>query len=124
MNHNAWPGGWGVVDSFASDTLLACMITTPSGFACHPSDGGEFSSPHVLLDSPPLEGCPEGAGWLKSTAGKSILYHRFFRVLERIELLVLFGHDSFASSDALRRSSSAEIRTTFPFSTITILVFV
>ena len=38
-------------------------VTTPSGFACHPSEGGEFALAAHLLDSPPPEGCPEGVGW-------------------------------------------------------------
>ena len=35
---------------------MSVNSTTPSGFACHPSGGGEFWAGY----SPPLEGCPKG----------------------------------------------------------------
>jgi len=38
-------------------------VTTPSGFARHPSEGGEFALAAHFLDSSPPEGCPEGEGW-------------------------------------------------------------
>ena len=35
---------------------VGIKITTPSGFACPPSNEGEFWAGY----SPPLEGCPKG----------------------------------------------------------------
>ena len=51
------------------------FVTTPSGFACHPSDGGEFSLAAPLLNSPPLEGCPAWAGWLLPAAVNESYYY-------------------------------------------------
>jgi hypothetical protein len=45
-------------------------LTTPSGFACHPSRGGE--STH----SPLLEGCPAGAGWSRPSRSATPLGKR------------------------------------------------
>ena len=49
-------------------------VTTPSGCACHPSTGGELWQVRDIFEftrhnkpenknSPPVEGCPAGAGW-------------------------------------------------------------
>ncbi len=67
------------------------FVTTPSGFACHPSDGGEFSPPSSSFSFPSSGGVPRRGGVVIAICREKLLHEAFFMSLERGELLGLCG---------------------------------